>query len=202
MTSKEINEYYDVTADREIRPSLLQAIRLVGKDRIAIDCGCGAGKDIEYLRGNNFVVHAFDLEAESINRCRERFKTDEKVFLSQASFTSYSYPSASLILADASLFFCPRAEFDLAWRKIIESLIPGGIFVGSFLGPNDTMAGPDYDKEAFWPDVLVFNEDELKSKFRQFEIATWDELETSGKTAQGEPHHWHIFSVIAKKHPG
>jgi SAM-dependent methyltransferase len=198
MASIEVKEYYDATVDREVRLDLKQAIDLVGDHKVAIDCGCGAGSDIAFLRANGFVVFGFDIESESITRCMERFRGDSNVFLSQDSFNSFNYPIASLILADASLFFCREDEFDQVWRKVTESLTPGGIFVGSFLGQNDTMAGTDYQREAFWPNVLVFTEDRLTPYFRDFEIIKWSEFEESGETALGTPHHWHIYSVVAR----
>ena len=199
MATEEINEYYDITVDRPPRDDLKYAIDNVTGDKIAIDCGCGAGSDIAFLRDNGFKVHAFDIESESITRCKTRFHDDDDVILSQASFASFNYPSATLITADASLFFCPKAEFDLVWRKIQESLLPGGIFRGGFLGPKDTMASKDYDKQAFWRDVLTFEEMELRAKFDGFDIIKFDVHDFLGKTAQGVPHHWHIFSVVAKK---
>jgi len=199
MTSKEISEYYDATAERNIRSDLQQAITLVGEPKIAIDCGCGAGGDIAYLLTNGFVVHAFDIESESIVRCRERFTDEDSVFLSQDGFNTFLYPPASLILADASLFFCPEDEFNEVWCKINKSLTPGGIFVGSFLGPKDTMADSNYRKDTLWPDVLVFTEGQLRPKFNDFDIVSWTEHELDGKTTQGASHHWHIYSLIAKK---
>ena len=199
MSTQEIKEYYRLTENSDVRSDLKCAINLLGKKKIAIDCGCGAGSDIAFLRKNDFTVYAFDIEEESILRCRERFKNDKKVLLSQDSFSRFIYPKASLILADASLFFCSDSEFDDIWDKIEESLIPEGIFCGSFLGPKDTMAGPDYDKDAFWSDVMVFTEEQLRIKFNYFEIIKWTEHDFSGETPQGTPHDWHIFSVIAKK---
>ena len=199
MTSPEINEYYDATIDRKIRPDLLHALELVGNTKIAIDCGCGAGSDIAYLLTEGFTVHGFDIESESILRCKERFNGDADLYLSQDSFKTFSYPPASLVVADASLFFCPAGDFPEVWSRISMALTPGGIFVGSFLGPRDTMAGKDYEREAFWPEVLVFTESRLRSNFKGFEIVNWTEHELDGETAQGTPHHWHIFSVVVRK---
>jgi len=199
MTSKEILAYYDATVDRDVRADLQRAVELVGEPKIAIDCGCGAGSDIAYLLANGFVVHAFDIELASISRCRERFGDNHRALLSQASFSSFSYPLASLIVADASFFFCPENEFSTVWEKINTSLMPSGFFVGSFLGPNDTMAGSGFKREAFWPDVLVFTEVQLRQTLVGVEIVKWTEHDMDGETAQGECHHWHIFSVIAKK---
>ena len=74
MTTDEINEYYDATANREARADLAFAVQQcpseLGRDYAAVDCGCGAGADIAYLRENGFSVHGFDIEEESIRRCR------------------------------------------------------------------------------------------------------------------------------------
>ena len=201
MATVEINNYYDATEDRNIRPDLQQALGLVIEPKLAIDCGCGAGSDIAHLLANGFVVHAFDIESESISRCRNRFRDETNLFLSHDGFITFSYPPASLVLADASLFFCPPGEFNEVWDKINNALVPGGIFVGSFLGPRDTMADPCHQRDAFWPDVLVLTEARLRPRFNAFEIISWTEHEIDGKTATGAPHHWHIFSVVAVKNP-
>ncbi len=172
---------------------------LVDDPNIAIDCGCGAGSDIAYLRSKGFLVHAFDIESESIIRCQKRFGDDKKVQLSQATFSTYNYPSASLILADASLFFCSENEFIEVWNKITESLLPKGIFVGSFLDPEDTMAGSDYKREAFWSEVLVVSEEKIRCWLNGFDIISFTEHRTTGESVDGKPHQWHVFSVVARK---
>ena len=199
MSSKEILKYFDATADRETRDDLRAAVNLLEGPKVAIECGCGAGSDIAFLRSHGFLVHAFDIEEESIERCQKRFRDDRNVKLSQASFNSFDYPSASLIVADASLFFCPEYEFSEVWRKITESLVENGIFCGSFLGPEDTMAGPNYNKEAYWADIFTLSEEQVRHWFKGFNIESITEHRTSGKTPDGEPHHWHIFSVVARK---
>ncbi len=199
MSTKEKLEYYADTANSDVRSDLILATSMVGPDKVAIDCGCGAGSDIAYLIKEGFTVHAFDIEEASITLCAERFNDDKRVFLSQDRFSSFTYPKSSLIVADASLFFCPKNEFDLVWNKIYQSLCTGGIFCGSFLGPNDTMASLTFNRDAFWSDILVFQEHELRSKFGTFDIIRFEEHNISGKTPRGEAHHWHIYSVVAKK---
>jgi hypothetical protein len=97
------------------------------------------------------------------------------------------------------LFFCPKSDFDDVWRSMSGCLHPEGVFCGSFLGPLDSMAGPTYDKTAFWPDVTVFSAMEVKALFEGFVIRRFTEHKTSGNAPQGTPHDWHIFSVVAKK---
>lgn len=199
MPSKEIQEYFDATEFRDTRDDLKLGVRLVERPRIAIDCGCGAGSDIAFLRANDFTVHAFDIESEAIARCQRRFGGDAKVELSQDSFSTFHYPPASLIVADASLFFCPQIEFRDVWNKIYEALIPNGVFVGSFLGADDTMAGPEYDRRAFWPNVLVVTEELLESWLKSYEVTSFKEHRKKGVAPGGGNHQWHIYSVVARK---
>ncbi len=199
MPSEEISKYFDATEFRGTRDDLKLGVSLVDGLRTAIDCGCGAGSDIAFLRDNGFTVHAFDIEPEAIARCEERFRGDNSVTLSQSSFSTFDYPGVSLIVADASLFFCPQSEFAEVWDKICSALVPGGIFVGSFLGPEDTMAGDDYNRDAFWPEVLVATEQIVRKWLESFEIVSFYEHRKSGTAPGGNQHDWHIYSVVARR---
>lgn len=199
MTSEDIAQYYDATRDSEPREDLRYAVSLVKATRLAIDCGCGAGSDIAHLRSEGFVVHAFDIEPEAIDRCSKRFRGDKDVFLDCESFTSFSYPTVSLVSADAALFFCPSDDFEEVWQRICDCLPVGGVFCGSFLGPEDSMAEPGYDRGAFWGEALVFTEASLRPKFEHFSIRRWTEHRLSEVTDKGLPHEWHIYSVVAIK---
>lgn len=200
MASKEIREYYSATEYRETRSDLLYAVGRIESLRIAIDCGCGSGSDIQYLLTKDFKIYGFDLENLAIEKCKERFKDNADVILSVDSFQSFKYPKASLVLADASLFFCPEKDFDIVWSEMHKCLYPGGIFCGSFLGPEDSMASSNYDTDAFWADILVFSEEQVRSVFGgQYKILRFTEHKSLGKNEKGEPHHWHIFSVVARK---
>jgi hypothetical protein len=57
---------------------------------------------------------------------------------------------------------------------------------GSFFGPLDSMAGPTYDKRAFWPDVTVFDATEVEAFFESFEIRRFTEHNTSGEHTTGK----------------
>jgi len=199
MPSAAISKYFDATENRKVRDDLLFAVEGVGEPKIAIDCGCGAGADISYLVSKGFAVYGFDIEEESISRCKARFKNVGGVTISKSSFNSYTFPRASLVVADASLFFCPKSEFTDVWNNIYECLYPNGVFCGSLLGPEDTMAGPEYSVVDYWPAVAVFEEEEAKELFVNFEILRFNVHRSSGTTPDGNLHDWHIFSVVAKK---
>lgn len=203
MATKKINQYYDATAIRGARADLAFAVSLLPQNEdnvhVAIDCGCGAGADIAYLRQHGFGVYAYDVEEEAIARCTQRFNDDVEVSLTQASFNTFNYPVASLVYADASLFFCPKPDFDEVVAKIKDCLVVGGVFAASFLGRRDTMATPEFEQDAFWSDVLTTDEAELKAKFSDYEMMRFTEHESDGLTAEGKPHHWHIYSMVMRK---
>ncbi len=196
------SHYFAATENRRIRDDLVFAVAHVAEPKVAVDCGCGAGADIHYLAENGFVVYGFDVEEEAIARCQARFGHRDTVHLSLSSFGGYTFPRASLVVADASLFFCPAAEFPVVWKNIGECLDPHGIFCGSFLGPEDTMASPAYDAADFWPVAAVFEEQEVLALFADFAILSFKVHQYSGTTPSGQPHDWHIFAVVAQKSVG
>ena len=199
MRSHQVAEYYAATENSETREDLIYAARIAPAPKVAIDCGCGAGSDIAYLSALGFSVHGFDIEQAAIAMCRERFAGDEDVFLSQASFQSFDFFTASLIVADASLFFCKESEFDAVWHNIDSSLSAGAVFSGSFLGPEDSMATAGNDQQNLWPNRLVLNEQQVRARLVNYEVHRFKEHKFSGTTPHRVAHDWHIFSVVAVK---
>lgn len=122
------------------------------------------------------------------------------MLLSRDTFSSFEYPQSSLVVADASLFFCPEDELNYVWTSISNCLYSKGIFCGSFLGAEDTMASANYDKDDYWPNILVLNEAKIKALFDyNFEVLRFNEHKSSGCGPNGKPHNWHVFTVVAKK---
>ena len=196
--AEQLRQYYQATASAPIRPDLELAATQLLPSKVAIDCGCGAGSNTAYLASMSYTVHAFDIEDEAIQRCRDRFRNNDAVQLSRHSFTSFNYPKASLVLAEASLFFCAKHDFGNVWRSITDCLEPQGLFCGSFLGPQDTMAIPNHPS-VLWQEVLILEENDIKDWLSDYDILHWTEHEHTGQSSLGEEHHWHIFSVVAKK---
>lgn len=128
----------------------------------------------------------FDVEQESISRCQSRFEGFEKVILSKSSFGTFDYPKASLVVADASLFFCPPAGFEQVWEMIHECLYSNGIFCGSFLGLENTMARPGNNQSALWSQVTAFEDSEVGELFTTFELLRFRVHKSKGQT----PRHW------------
>ncbi len=60
------------------------------------------------------------------------------------------------------------------------------------------MAKMNVDEIVFWPNVSIFDEKEVRQLFDNYELFRFTEHKISGKTEQGVPHDWPIFSVVAK----
>ena len=165
-----------------------------------MDCGCGAGRGTDSLLRKGFSVHAFDPEADAIAVCRDRFAGEARLTLAQAGFGDFAYPPASLVVAINSLFFCPPEEFRRGWSAMVGCLVPGGVFFGTFVGPNDAWADPDFVLEED-PDleVLIHSEAEIDVLLRGFDILERDVKDYDGETALGSKKHWHLISVVARK---
>ena len=175
MSSNKIGAYFDATETRPTRDDLVFAASLFGPPAVAVDAGCGAGSDIAYLRLKGFDVHGFDIEQAAIDRCRARFRDDPQVLLYRDDFDSFHYPRCDLFVADASLFFCPVSSFDRVWHAIRNSLNPGGVFCGSFLGEGDTMASSSHDAESYWPVELSFDEIRARRLLEGLDVMRFNE---------------------------
>lgn len=199
MSRSKVEAYYRETKDSEVRPELEFAFEKLIERTVAVDCGCGAGSNIVHLRNKGFVVHAYDIDEEAVSICTERFKDDSNVFVSTGSFGTFDYPKSSLVLADASLFFCPEQEFGIFVEKIRMSLHTRGLFCGAFLGHEDTMAQPEYTNQVYWGEPLVKSQNEIREALSGFEILKMSEFVSDGITPVGDEHHWHIHVVVASK---
>lgn len=145
------SEYYEKVASSPHRPMTEFAADLVGDlPAVAVDCGCGAGRDAAYLLNRGFEVHAFDKEQQAIEFCQERFKEHPSFRATQSCFVDFDYPASSLIMAHSSLFFCPSQGFKAVWSKLVGSLPVGGILCVDLLGVNDSwVTSPKHAVTAF-----------------------------------------------------
>ena len=198
------SKYYEKVKNRPMLPGLPEAIELARtlKTKVAVDCGCGAGQDIRHFLDAGFTVHGFDVEPKSVTFCREQYSEDSRVAIAEASFGTYDFPKqVALIAASASLYFCPKDEFDSAWRNIVDCLIPGGIVFAMFIGDKDTWSQPEWKPpEKGFGQVLPFTKSQVRSLVEDsMEVVSFTERDADGVTALGDKKHWHTFTIIGRK---
>ncbi|MEI8610077.1 class I SAM-dependent methyltransferase [Enterovibrio sp. Hal110] len=161
------------------------------RSNVAIDCGCGTGSDIAFLEKQSYQVYGFDVNPEAIAICRDRFQGTSLVEISEASFESYDYPTAGIVLANSSLFFADPSQFDRTWDKIKSSIEIGGVFAGDFMGEKDSWASN------YRSPTTPLSERAVRALFSGFEIVRFFERDENAKTSLGKVKHWHTYSVVA-----
>ncbi|HHF2969620.1 TPA: class I SAM-dependent methyltransferase [Vibrio diabolicus] len=193
--SAQWNEYYQKILNQPHRPNVENAVNLLKlESKVALDIGCGIGRDSHFLLEQGFNVHAFDSHEDAVKTCLTRFDGHKRFSISQCCFTEFDYPQCSLVIANASLFFCPDESFEQVWTKIDSALQPGGIFCGDFLGVKDSWVASEMH-----PNITALTQKEVESLFADYELISLNERDEDGTTVVGSPKHWHMFSVTARK---
>ncbi len=189
--------YYDAAKSGTPRPTLLQALDLFdsrpAEGRLAVDLGCGEGRDTVELLRRGWRVLAIDAEPEAISRLRSRPEAARNDLLETevATFEEADWPEPALVNASYALPFCPPAAFPAVWAHVVESLPPGGRFCGQLFGDRDEWASD--------PELTTQTHEEVERLLEPFEAERFDEVEEDGETALGKPKHWHLFHIVARK---
>jgi tellurite methyltransferase len=193
--------YYDAAGEQP-RATLLFALERFeaeagakGRGLFAVDLGCGTGRDTVELLRRGWRVLAIDAEAEAIHRLLRRgdLDSDSAVRLATrvARFENAGWPEADLINSSYALPFCPPHQFGAVWHRVVASLRPGGRFSAQLFG--------DRDGWATQPDMSFQTREDAEELLRGLEVEHFDEVEEDGQTAVGDPKHWHLFQVVARK---
>lgn len=130
---RNIERYYKNTENELPHDNIKQFIKMELQTGNAIELGCGAGRDTIYLIKNNWNVLAIDREntEERISK-----KLDKKELLKfrfqRQDFEDIILEKNNLIVANFSLPFCKKDNFNELWSKITNSILPNRIFCGEF----------------------------------------------------------------------
>ncbi|MGF1480706.1 MAG: class I SAM-dependent methyltransferase [Cyanophyceae cyanobacterium] len=185
-------EYYDAIKGRPPRDTLIKALEMAPEPGMAVDIGCGDGRDTVELLRRGWHVLAVDGEAEGITRLLQRPDINTAHLKTQVvRFEALQLPAADLINASFSLPFCPPAAFPTLWHNIVTSLRTGGVFCGQLFG--------DRDSWAVYLSLTHHSRQQVEDMLQPFEIVLLEEEEHPGKTATGQEKHWHLFQIVARK---
>ncbi len=163
-------------------------------ERLAVDLGCGSGPDTRELLRRGWCVIAIDSEPAAISAVRAlRSSSKHRLEARLMPFQTATWPVADLVNASYALPFCPPAEFANVWQRIVESVRTGGRFAGQLFGDRDSWVGKR--------NLTYLSRDELVPLLARFEVELLHEEESDRPTALGEPKHWHVFDIVARKLP-
>ncbi len=162
--------------------------------RFAIDLGCGAGRDTLEMLRRGWRVLAIDKQPEAIQQVVSVVPDEMRNRLEGqvAAFEDItSLPQADLVNAAFALPFCHPDHFDTLWAAIVAALPPGGRFVGQLFGDRDEYVGR--------PNMTFHTAEGVQELLKPFDVEHLKEREEDGQTRLGEPKHWHVFSIVARK---
>ncbi len=189
--------YYDAAGD-EPCVTLLRALELFGSERgLAVDLGCGTGRDAAELLRRGWSVVAVDGEEEAVARLRTRLGENDRLTTEVTRFEGFLFPAAQLVNSSFALPFCPPDAFPAVWERIYGSLERGGRFAGQLFGDQDDWASTGASP---WKGQITFQtRGEVEELVEAFVVELFDELEEDGSTATGEEKHWHLFHLVVRK---
>ena len=193
MTDGHFSAYYDATAGRPPRRTLLAALERFGAFAgAAIDLGCGDGRDAVELLRRGWSVLALDAEDDAIARLRARADLPQAARLETrvARFEAAVWPACDLVNASFALPLCQPESFPRLWRKIVASLRPAGRFAGQLYGARDDWVRRE--------GVTHHDRAAVARLLAGFEIELSEEEESDTVTPRGTAKHWHIFHIVAQ----
>jgi SAM-dependent methyltransferase len=183
-------KYYAAAGD-DPRETLVQAADAFAAPSFAVDLGCGTGRDTLELLRRGWRVLAIDGEREAVDRLRERVGDDPRLETQVARYEEARWPECDLVNASFALPFSAPPAFAQVWERIVRSLRSGGRFAGQLFGDRDGWAPAD--------DITFVRRADAEAMFSTFELERFDEVEEDSQTAVGDPKHWHVYHVVARK---
>ena len=189
---KDAKEFYKATINKKpsglIRNFFLKKYNEKLNGNTAIDLGCGAGNDTDFLISKGFQVTAIDSE-EQVKEILDS-KNIDKEYLDViiGDFSKIEIPKADLILANMSLFFV-KDNFEEFLKNLITKINAGGFVVANFLGNED-----DWKRRQ-----TTIEKEKLLDFFKDFDINYFSEEKYYSKTALGENKFWHVYTIMAQK---
>ncbi len=189
-----IEKYYENTENASPNPMVKKFIAMNINPTNAIDLGCGAGRDTIFLIKNGWNVLSIDREnTEEIISKKLDNEEIKKFRFENQSFENIKLEKTNLLVSNFSIPFCDKEHFNNFWKKITDSILKDGYFVGNFFGLNDSWT-------KMKKQMLFLTKEDVLNLFKEsFEIVHFNELEKDGKTGLGKMKHWHIYNIIAKK---
>jgi len=187
--------YYQQLRDRPPRRTLVAALDAFGEttDALAVDLGCGDGRDIVEILRRGWKVVAVDAEPEALRQLAARnLPNGERITPIAARFEDVPLPlGVQLVNSSFAMPLCEPEQFHALWTRIREALPPGGRFSGQWYGTRDSWMGR--------PGMTFLDRDAALGLLEGFDLEMFEEEEADGTTPRGKPKHWHIFHIVARK---
>jgi SAM-dependent methyltransferase len=196
--------YYEKTEGRPPRETTLFALDKFeskpfygfgDKSPLAVDLGCGAGRDsVECLR-RGWRVIAIDSEQKAIDKLsiRKDIPLDAQLILQVGKIENSSWPTCDLINSSFALPLIESKNFSSVWKNINKSLKEGGRIACQLFGERDSWFGKS--------GMTFHNRHAVELLLEGWVVEMLREEVEQSTTVRGELKLWHIFHIVAKKAP-
>jgi len=189
------SEYYEKLRDRPPRRTVVAALDAFGErtDALAVDLGCGDGRDVVEILRRGWNVVAVDAEPAALSRLAERkLPGAERITPIVSRFEEVPLPiGVQLVNSSFAMPLCEPERFHELWERIRAALPPGGRFSGQWYGQRDSWAGR--------PGMTFLSREQALALLDGFDVEMFEEEEADSTTPRGKPKHWHIFHIVARK---
>lgn len=163
-----------------------------------VDIGCGSGNDSKFYAFLGFKVTAIDCNEYAIKTIQETNQDHMDITAKVCDVTKEMIPQCDIASASYSLPFIPPSAFDHTWNnQIVQSIVPGGYFVGHFFGNEDGWASQYKESMTFLTKDQI--EKLFDPKTSNFEEVNCKEKKKEAPLTNGGSKHWHIFTIFARK---
>ena len=197
-TNRNWREYYRRTGARPPRPTLLFALDRFARPGVAVDLGCGGGRDVVEMLRRGWTVHGIDQAASAGEETLARADLPDARLPESGSFSFIHarsedavWPQCNLTNSSFALPLCAPEAFPRLWRNITDRLNPGGRFAGQLYGPKDTWFGRE--------GMTFHSRAEVEALLQGWDVELLDEEEDDGVTPRGQTKHWHIWHIVARR---
>lgn len=191
--------YFKAVLGKPARETLVKALdlfeaeKLPQGERVAVDLACGEGRDTLELLARGWRVTAIDSHPDGLRLLQERVKPEHAPGLvaTVGTFREARWARCRLFNCSYALPFCAAADFPGLWDRIVSSIEPGGRFAGQLFGERDAWAASGH--------TLGHTRAQVNELFGGFVLESFQEEEKDDKDAQGNPKHWHVYHIVARK---
>ncbi|MDX2147891.1 MAG: class I SAM-dependent methyltransferase [Planctomycetota bacterium] len=165
---------------------------------LAVDLGCGSGRDTFELLRRGWRVIAIDASRVGLQRLEQRVPPPwrERLRVVCAEFHEALWPAVHLVNASFSIPHCTPTQFRRVWGTIAGTLVPGGRFAGQVFGINDSWTrATDLIPRTF------HTRHEVAALLRRASLAPEHVVEhdRDGVDAHTRWKHWHVFHLVARR---
>ena len=203
------SRYYEVTVERPAWQTVCIAIarfkaedeaaalhgheRRPHPERLAVDLGCGAGRDTRELLRARWRVIAVDREPAALQMLVAAAGPElgARLETSVEDLATVEIPPCDLVNASLCLPFLVPAAYEATWRRIVSALAPGARLSAMLFG--------DRDESASDATMTCLSPERIETDLDGFEIEHWLVKEEDTQTALGELHHLHLIEVVARR---